>query len=174
MSIYTKKGDKGKTSIFKGKSRRISKNSQIINTLGTLDELNSFLGVVKEFSKFNKKEIFRIQSNIMTIASILAGSNLTLSGYETKRLEKKIDQSDEKLTRLNNFIIPGGSEESALLNYSRTLARRAEREIVSLIKKNKINPEILKYINRLSDYLFMLARDANRKKGIKEIIWKNI
>jgi cob(I)alamin adenosyltransferase len=110
----------------------------------------------------------------MTIASILAGSNLTLSGYETKRLEKKIDQSDEKLTRLNNFIIPGGSEESALLNYSRTLARRAEREIVSLIKKNKINPEILKYINRLSDYLFMLARDANRKKGIKEIIWKNI
>jgi cob(I)alamin adenosyltransferase len=172
MPIYTKKGDKGETSIFKKKSLKISKSSDIINTLGTLDELNSFLGVVRVFSGLYQKEIIRIQTNLMTIASILAGSDLSFSDLETKKLENKIDQLEVQLPRLNNFIIPGGSKESALLNYSRTLTRRVEREIVGLSKKSKIDAKILKYINRLSDYLFMLARDINYKKGVKETIWK--
>ncbi|MFH1863518.1 MAG: cob(I)yrinic acid a,c-diamide adenosyltransferase [bacterium] len=162
MSIYTKKGDRGKTCLFKGD--RISKDSPWIGAIGTVDEANSWLGVVSGFEE--------IQKDLMTISSILAGAKLKFSSVKSKKLEKEIDKLDKILPPLKHFILPGGSETGAKLHFARALVRRAERSLVSLeIKNYKV--EILAYMNRLSDYLYMKAREQNFKKGIKEKIWKS-
>ncbi|MDP3994902.1 MAG: cob(I)yrinic acid a,c-diamide adenosyltransferase [bacterium] len=159
MSIYTKKGDKGKTSIFNGK--RLSKDSLLIEAIGSMDEANSWLGVIGGFED--------IQKDLMTISSILSGAKVDFSLSETEKLEKEIDGLEKKLPKLKGFTIPGGS--GAKLHFARTLVRRAERGLVSLeIKNYKL--EILAYMNRLSDYLYMKAREENFKRGKKEEIWK--
>jgi len=161
MSIYTKKGDRGETGIFNGK--RLSKNSLLIEAIGALDEANSWLGVVGGLED--------IQKDLMTISSILAGADLKLPSTKTKKLEKEIDRLDKILPPLKYFILPGGSETGAKLHFARALVRRAERSLVSLeIKNYKV--EILAYMNRLSDYLFMLARFANFQDGTREVEWK--
>lgn len=162
MSIYTKKGDKGKTCLFKGD--RISKDSPRIGAIGTVDEANSYLGVIGGFEE--------IQRDLMTISSILAGAKLKFSSVKSKKLEKEIDKLDKILPPLKHFILPGGSEIGAKLHFARTLVRHAECIVVGLSKKERVKLEILVYLNRLSDYLYMKAREENFKKGIKEEVWK--
>lgn len=176
MSIYTKGGDKGETSLYvrkSGKFIRVSKSSLRIDAIGCIDEANSILGVVLAFSKSKELEnrIERIQRDLFTIGSILAGSKLKLSEESTSCFEKEIDEMDVKLPVLANFILPGGDKLGSLLHLARTIMRRAERSVVALSKKERVGSEILKYINRLSDYVFMLARFENYKTKRKEKIW---
>jgi cob(I)alamin adenosyltransferase len=180
MVIYTKKGDKGETGMFSNnplQQVRVSKDSVKVEVLGAIDELNSYLGVVRSEKRgVGGGEIDtilrKIQENLLTIGSITGGSRLKFSKIETKRLEKVIDKLEKKLPVLRNFILPGGCEVGAQLQYARTLARRAERRIVALSKVEELRPEILTYLNRLSDTLFMLAREENFKNKVKEEVWK--
>jgi len=177
MPIYTKKGDKGETGLFKkvdGHSVRVSKSSCNTRAIGAVDEIDSFVGIVISLShdEVLKVKLKRIQNNLLTIGSILAGSNLKILPSETKRLEKEIDECDKFLPTLTNFIFPGGSPVASHLQYARTLARRAEREVVAFNEEQKLPANVLKYINRLSDYLFTLARVENFKLGVKDEIWK--
>jgi cob(I)alamin adenosyltransferase len=177
MVIYTKGGDKGETSLFSRtkKKRRVSKDSLRINAIGTVDEANSFLGVVAAFtaSKKLKVEIEEIQRDLLTVGSMIAGSPLRLSTERAIHFEKTIDVLDKNLPVLKNFILPGGGKSGSFLHFARTLVRRSERAIVTLSKKEKLDPEIIIYINRLSDFLFMLARGENHKSGNKEKIWNS-
>jgi len=161
MAVYTKTGDKGKTSTFSGK--RISKSSKLINAIGAIDELNSFLGMIGGLTK--------IQGNLFTINAILTGAKLKFSKDEVKKLEREIDKWEGTLPVQKNFIYYGGSNKSSLLFYARALCRHAERSLVELRMGKRVS-EILVYINRLSDYLFMLARRLNFKAGKKEKFWK--
>ena len=167
MAIYTKRGDRGQTSLYDRQNKqniRIDKNSLRIEAIGAIDELNSFLGIISQVKE--------IQKDLFVIGSILAGSELKFFRSKTKKLEKTIDKLEGELPFLKNFIIPGGSKDSAYFQYARALARRAERRVVALSKVERVKPQILSYLNRLSDYLFILARYANFGEGIKEEVWK--
>ena len=171
--IYTKGGDKGYTSIVGGK--RIKKSSYLIEAVGNIDELNAFLGLVVNYLKPNHNDIiFNIQNDLFDVGADIATplskkkNNIRLRKKQTIYLEKEIDKINSKLKPLNSFILPGGNEISGWLHLARTISRRCEISIVKLSEKNKINLEILKYINRLSDFLFVLARQNNKK----EILWK--
>lgn len=177
MPIYTKTGDAGTTGLFRkvgGKSVRVSKSSCNTETLGNIDELNSYIGIIISLTKDKtlQKQLFKVQENLLTIGTIIAGSRLKLRNEETEKLEKEIDIMDRKMPKLTNFIYPGGSVISSYLQYSRTITRRAERSIVGLSEKEKVDSSILKYVNRLSDYLFVLARWENFRLGKKEIKWE--
>lgn len=169
MAIYTKKGDKGETSIFSGKT--LSKSSQRIAAIGAIDETNSFLGIILSEAP-QMRELKEVQRNLFAIGSILAGAPLRFPKSRTKKIEKGIDRMEGTLPVLKNFILPGGGKTGARLFFARTLARRAERALVSLNKQEPLRPEILVYINRLSDYLFMLGREVNREEGREEEVWK--
>lgn len=158
MAIYTKTGDKGTTGTFEGK--RVSKSSQLIKAIGTIDELNSFLGIIGGLTE--------IQKNLFTINAILTGAKLKLSEDATKKLEKEIDVIEGSLPVQKNFIIYSGTKKATQIFFARAICRRVERELVEL----NTNSEILIYINRLSDYLFIKARQLNHNKKIKETIWK--
>jgi ATP:cob(I)alamin adenosyltransferase len=161
VAIYTKTGDKGKTGTFSGK--RISKSSELINAIGAIDELNSFLGTIGGLTE--------IQRNLFTINSILTGAKLELPKDATRKLEREIDKWEGSMPVLKNFIIYSGSKKATQIFFARSLTRRAERSLVNLkIKSQKL--EIFAYINRLSDYLFMLARFTNFRSKISEKIWK--
>lgn len=161
--------------------RRVSKNNQRVVAYGTVDELNSQLGFAesllsKKQKKFSKI-IFEIQTDLWEIEAELATSKLQKSPFvcqeeRVKRLERTIDKLEEKLPPLQNFIFPGGSQAGSSLHVARTICRRAEREVVALSKKEKVNPNILSYLNRLSDLLFVLARSVNKAVGAKETKWK--
>ena len=161
MTVYTKTGDKGKTGTFGGK--RVSKSSKLIQAIGATDELNSYLGIIGKLSK--------IQRNLFTINSILSGAKLTFSKDATKDLELEIDEMEGKMPVLANFIIYSGTARATKIYYARALARRAERVLVSASDGKHPNLIYLAYLNRLSDYLFTLARFTNFKKKIKEEIW---
>jgi len=176
MAIYTKRGDKGKTSLFDKSSAqniRVSKDSLRIRAIGAVDEANSSLGVVVSLSSDNKlnSRIERIQTELFVIGSIMAGANLRFSATKTRALERDIDKLEANLPVLKNFVLPGGDPVAAHLHVSRTLVRKAEREIVALSGTEQIKSQILTYINRLSDFLFMLARKVNKDAGIKELVW---
>ncbi|BCX14381.1 MAG: ATP--cob(I)alamin adenosyltransferase [Patescibacteria group bacterium] len=171
--IYTKKGDRGKTSIIGNK--RISKSDDLFWAIGDLDELNSLLGVI--ISKTNKKKLIiplrKIQSNIFVIGSILAGYKTNFPSKMVKEMEAEIDKFESKLPVQTNFIFPGGIFEASMLFFARSVARRAERRVVVLKTRLGTNlDDILIYLNRLSDYLFILARWLNFKAGKKEDFWK--
>lgn len=178
MSIYTKFGDKGKTSLYAGKT--VSKGSLRVNAYGTIDELNSFLGIVLvDFKNPDiKKKLIQIQNDLFEVGASLASpatnKHQELSKYFRKRVsefEKEIDNLTKKLPKLENFILPGGSTTGARMHFARTLVRRAERRVVELSEKEKINTEIIVFLNRLSDLLFMYARFINYKENKKEIKW---
>ncbi|OGM25693.1 ATP:cob(I)alamin adenosyltransferase [Candidatus Woesebacteria bacterium RIFCSPLOWO2_01_FULL_39_61] len=175
MVIYTKKGDKGETGLYSTSPQkiRVSKNSYRIHAVGAVDELNSYLGVVISYSEDRKlnKILLDIQRNLLTIGSILGGSKLRFITGKARKFEKIIDELEGSLPPLKNFILPGGSQVTAHLHYARSVARRMERVIVRLDEKNRIKPQILVYVNRLSDFLFMLARQQSFKEGVKEEIW---
>ena len=179
MSVYTRFGDKGKTSLYGGKT--VSKASLRVDTYGSLDELNSFLGIVLSQTKNNKikNNLLKAQNDLFEIGATLANPTYkqeALELYLKQRVlefEKEIDKITKELPTLENFILPGGGVTGSSLHYSRTLVRRAERRVVELAEKEKISQEILVYLNRFSDLLFMYARDINYKEKRKEIIWKS-
>lgn len=161
MKIYTKTGDDGTTSLFGG--QRLPKTDPQVNAYGTVDELSSFIGLlIEKVSKTDKQFLTEIQQNLYVIMSLLSGAPVknTLLQEGVQNLEKRIDNIELNLPKLTHFILPQGSEASSLAHISRTLCRRAEREIV------KIKPLslILQYINRLSDFLFVLARQYTKKE----------
>ena len=168
MAIYTKTGDKGETKVFDKKTGEltgISKASCKIAAIGAIDELNSFLGAVGDLTE--------IQGDLFTINSILAGSKLRFTKAKTKKLEKQLDKWEGSLPVQKNFIFYGGTPRASQIFYARALCRRAERSLVAFYHQSPItNHEPLVYINRLSDYLFMLARSENFKAKIKEKFWK--
>lgn len=167
MAIYTKTGDKGETKVFDkktGQLTKISKDSCKIAVIGAIDELNSFLGVVGDLTE--------IQGNLFTINSILAGSKLHFTKSKTNKLEKQIDKWEGGLPAQNNFIYYGGTPRASKIFFARALARRAERSLVEFSKDQKVPEAISIYVNRLSDYLFMLARSENFKVKYKEKFWK--
>ncbi len=193
MKIYTKTGDAGTTSLFGG--RRVEKNSARIKAYGEVDELNSLIGVIiTDFEEVQpligvrplKEQLLRIQRELFVLGSDLAtpldvSTSLKLRGASKvprikkpyiSRLEKEIDAWDKDLPKLKNFVLPGGGQIGAKLHLARTVARRAERSIVLLSKAEKINKYAQIYINRLSDWLFVLARYVNRLEGQPEKIWK--
>lgn len=176
MSVYTRRGDKGQTSVLEeGNTQniRITKDSSIVEALGAVDELNSWLGVVYSFSESPKLQelIGEMQTKLLTIGSTIAGAKLPFPEKHTKDLEKLIDEMEGKMPVLSHFVYPRGTKTAAQLQYARALARRCERRVVSLSKEMKIKPEILSYLNRLSDYLFCLARNENWKEGVKDELW---
>lgn len=174
MVIYTKFGDKGNTSLFGGKV--VVKDDPMVEAYGAVDELNSSIGVIIAFSDDQelKEMLMDIQKDLFAMGAELAseGKTTKITPVKIEKLEKEIDVIEPQLQRLTNFVIPGGSKTAALLHLTRTICRRAERRIVTLSKHMKINPEIIKYLNRLSDLLFVLARFANRKKHFEETIWR--
>lgn len=177
MAIYTRTGDKGSTKVIDPKTQelvKISKTSKKIKTIGAIDELNSFLGIVKSESTENKKLISDIQRNLFTINSILAGAKLKFSKVQTRKLEKQIDKWEGTMPVLKNFIIYGGTHEATHIFYARALCRKAERALVGFSKVENIKESVLTYMNRLSDFLFMFARSINYKSGEKEEPWKVI
>ncbi|MBI3984922.1 MAG: cob(I)yrinic acid a,c-diamide adenosyltransferase [Candidatus Levybacteria bacterium] len=180
MSIYTKFGDKGKTSLYAGKT--VSKGSLRVNAYGTVDELNSFLGIVLTLVKDKKlkDKLINIQKDLFEVGACLANptgnKDRLLSKYLTHRVlefEAEIDSLTKKLPKLEHFILPGGGKPGSSLHFARTLVRRAERRVVELSEKEKINTDIIIFLNRLSDLLFMYARDINYKEKQKELLWKS-
>ena len=188
MAIYTRTGDKGQTSLFNG--QRVSKADLRVEVYGTVDELNSVIGVVIaeiRNSKFEiRNELVRIQNDLFEIGSTLANPGIrnpsaTLrtsqeSGIKelekrVKEFENEIDNMTEKMPTLNNFILPGGGNTGSLLHFVRTVARRTERRVASLSKSEKVDNSIIMYLNRLSDLLFTMARFVNYKEKQEEIIW---
>jgi cob(I)alamin adenosyltransferase len=168
MGITTKKGDKGTTSICQG---TIGKDHQIIQVLGSLDEANCFLGLSISFidDEQIKESLREIQKDILLTGSIIYGANLVFPEERLKILEYSLEKMEKKLPSLNHFILPGGSKEAGLLHVTRAKIRAVERDLVLLKKKKKIDEVVLAYYNRLSDYLFLLARLINYQNKIKEI-----
>lgn len=176
--IYTKRGDKGYTKTLDGS---MSKGEEAAEALGAIDELNSWMGAISsKFEVLNSKQVqinkvINIQTNLMKINAILAGSRiqgLGIKNYEVRKLERWIDGMTKELPPLTNFIYPVGE-----IQVARAVCRRAERAVVRYLNSNfKIlnskQAQILKYLNRLSDYLFTLARWVNFKIGIKDEVWK--
>ncbi len=181
MAIYTRTGDKGKTSLFDG--TRVSKSNIRVETYGTVDELNSAIGTVlavlgnrqKVLSIDIGKELERIQHDLLEIGSALAHPYpLPVTGLDKRpgEFEKLIDHMTAKLPELKQFILPGGSVAGAAIHVSRTISRRTERMLIALMEKEEVDQNIVKYLNRLSDLLFTMARFVNHTDGVKETIWK--
>lgn len=178
MSIYTKTGDNGNTSLM-GKSRHL-KSEEVFAVLGTLDELNASLGLIPENQKSKvSKILIKTQNDIFELGALLAENSpseekLAEFSKKTEFIEKTIDEFESKLPKLTNFILPGGNMLASRLHFSRAVCRRLEREFVKFTKTSgsESYAELLKYINRLSDLLFIFARYSNHEKGVKEKIWK--
>lgn len=188
IKIYTKTGDGGETSLCNGS--RTSKDSVRVEAYGSVDELNSNIGVCVVKMEYDdiKEHLIDIQNNLFAVGSNLAyPSNLdqsSISGQSIAdmiprikeesiiKLEKWIDSYETELHPLKNFILCGGTESSAFLHVARSVCRRAERRVVSLKMHEEIDKHVLKYINRLSDYLFTAARLVSHRAGKKDIVWK--
>lgn len=184
MKIYTKTGDKGETSLYGG--NRVSKASARVEGYGTIDELNSFIGLAK--AEISEPQVLaqlqKIQFDLFTLGSeaatptekmILANGksrlDLMISETEITELEQWMDAYDAQLEPLQFFILPSGGRAAASLHVCRTVCRRAERAMVFLNETEEVRPELIKYLNRLSDYLFILARYVAKLSGEKEEYW---
>lgn len=180
MKIYTKTGDKGETSLFG--AGRVSKDNIRIEAYGTVDELNSFIGLAITETKSDevKQTLIKIQNQLFNLGSDLAtpdeidSKNISIpriTQEDYKYIEQQIDFFSEKLDELKYFILPGGTKSSAILHIARTICRRAERRVVALNNTVKINSNIIIFLNRISDLLFVLARYENKISGINDIKW---
>lgn len=184
MKIYTRTGGKGKTSLFQG--GRVDKFDTRVETCGTLDELNSWLGFARAFSHDHAviERLTDLQRRIHLLCSDIASADENgPENADSPRipenwiayLESGIGRMDEDLPQLKNFILPGGSQSGASLHLARTVCRRAERSMHRLVSENGyVSPPALKFVNRLSDYLFTLARWANMRDKKEEIKWENV
>ena len=179
MKIYTKSGDQGETSLFGG--QRVSKTHARIDAYGTIDELNSALGIVRTCTMAQTLEplLKRLQNELFVLGSDLAtplekNSRIhRITQAHVDQLEQDIDHLEASLKPLKTFILPGGSQESAYLHLARTICRRAERIVISCNKSEKISAESLIYLNRLSDLLFVMARYQNHTRNIDDVPWKS-
>ncbi len=176
MKIYTKTGDKGETSVIGGV--RLPKHHPRIEAYGTLDELIAWIGMLRSFGQtcIPREELIEIQSVLMSCCTVIAThpSAKVPDGIrieDTGRLEKSIDQMEAELPRLQSFILPGGNHPAATANLARTVCRRAERAILRLNESEHTDPDVVKYLNRLSDYLFVLSRCLTYKLDTEEVKW---
>ncbi|MGH7246368.1 MAG: cob(I)yrinic acid a,c-diamide adenosyltransferase [Candidatus Levyibacteriota bacterium] len=180
MKIYTKTGDKGKTSLFDG--TRVSKTNHRVATYGTIDELNSLLGVVisffgkKSYEKQLKSSLVRVQDDLLHIGALLANptdkENTMYFSHAAASFEKEIDEMTNSMPPLRQFILPGGKTPSAFLQLARAVSRRVERKVVSLSEKENVSTDILVYFNRLSDLLFTMARFVNFNEKYTDVVWR--
>jgi cob(I)alamin adenosyltransferase len=180
MKIYTKGGDHGQTGLFGG--QRVPKDHLRLHTYGTFDELNATIGLVlaepllAEDSKV-RAILARVQNELFQLGAELAtppGKQVTtrlIEAGDIDALEAAIDSMETKLEPLKSFILPGGTKAAALMHLSRTVCRRAERELVVLHRSEPVRAEVLGYVNRLSDYLFVAARYVNHEMGVADIPW---
>jgi len=175
--IYTRGGDKGETSLADG--QRLPKDDTRIVAYGTVDETNATIGLARLHTAGEADAMLaRIQNDLFDLGADLATPEaesykyqpLRVTEAQVERLEREIDTINENLEPLESFILPGGSAASAYLHLARTVARRAERYCVTLASETAVNPEAVKYINRLSDHLFVLARQLNNN-GTDDVLW---
>lgn len=178
MKVYTRTGDNGTTSLVGGK--RIAKNDIRLEAYGTVDELNSWIGLLESSNTIPEEAhetLTEVMNRLFDIGSLLATEEESawqpapLSQSATSDIEMAIDSLESSLPRHNKFILPGGHEDAAKANIARTVARRAERRIITLASSVAIDTEIIRYINRLSDYLFVLSRAINNNTGTLERFW---
>ncbi len=178
MKIYTKTGDKGQTSLFGGK--RVPKHDIRIDAYGTVDELNSFIGLIRDqnIDKESIDTLLEIQDRLFTLGSILAtepGNKKVkvpqLINDDIVYLEQEIDKMNAQLPEMKSFVLPGGNTTVSFCHISRCVCRRAERIVSQLSEIDNVNELILIYLNRLSDYLFVLSRKISQDKSINEIPW---
>lgn len=179
MKIYTKTGDTGTTSLFGG--RRVSKSDLRIETYGTVDELNSYIGLLRDQpgNSSRKKLLVEIQDRLFTMGSMLAtepGNTKVkipiLSESDIQFLEKQIDDMESSLPAMKSFVLPGGHQSVSFCHVARTVCRRAERLAVALHGIEPIDELVIKYLNRLSDFLFVLSRKMTQELGAEETPWK--
>lgn len=178
--IYTKTGDRGETGLFAGP--RVLKDDPRIEAYGTLDELNAAIGVARAAGTADEADatLARIQCELFDVGAELATPEAKahameqIGAQQISALELAIDRYEAQLEPLKQFILPAGAELSARLHFARTVCRRAERRVVSLLKQPEVNvrEELLVYLNRLSDLLFVLARWTNQQAGIEDELWK--
>jgi cob(I)alamin adenosyltransferase len=178
MKIYTTTGDQGETSLFGG--RRVPKDALRIEAYGTVDELNSALGVtragkpVKEIDQILaslQNDLFVLGADLATPTEKQNGIVERIQQEHIMHIEQVIDSIEPRLTHLSSFIIPGGSRVAAQLHLARTICRRAERFVVKLAREEHIEPHCIVFLNRVSDLLFVLARYANEVDGVRETPW---
>jgi cob(I)alamin adenosyltransferase len=179
MRIYTKTGDKGDTSLFGG--QRVPKDALRIEAYGTVDELNSVLGIVRadnadteidEILAGVQEQLFDLGADLATPRSAEKKAIKRIETRDSQQLERVIDGLEPALKPLRSFILPGGSPVAARLHFARTVCRRAERAVVRLSRNEDIGEAVMSYLNRLSDMLFVLARYANQKSKVPEVKWK--
>jgi len=179
MKIYTKTGDKGKTALFGG--LRVSKDDLRIEAYGTVDELNSFIGLIRDqnIEKLHINNLLEIQDRLFTLGAVLATEpgNKKVKVPQLKEedvifLEKEIDKMNEVLSPMHSFLLPGGNTIVSYCHIARCVCRRAERLVVKLNEISELNEVIIKYLNRLSDYLFVLSRKLSEDLNAIEIPWK--
>ncbi|PHQ71717.1 MAG: ATP:cob(I)alamin adenosyltransferase [Sneathiella sp.] len=175
--IYTRGGDKGQTSL--GDGERVSKTSPRVDAYGDVDETNAIIGLARlKTTGAADDSLARIQNDLFDLGADLCTPvqdnpkypPLRIVQAQVDRLEAEIDEMNAELSPLNSFILPGGSDASAYLHLSRTVSRRAERRMITLSDSEDINPVAIAYINRLSDFLFVLGRFLN-KKGAEDVLW---
>lgn len=179
MKIYTKTGDKGQTSLLGG--TRISKSHPRIEAYGTIDELNSYIGLVRDQEvNENRRDLLKeIQDRLFTIGSHLAADPdrntkkvPDLLPTDIELLEQEMDKMDSELPELRFFVLPGGHQSVSFCHLARTVCRRAERLVIAFSEEVLVEEMIIKYLNRLSDYLFVLSRKMAHELGAEEISWK--
>jgi cob(I)alamin adenosyltransferase len=176
--IYTRGGDGGETSL--GDGARVPKDALRVEAFGTVDEANAAIGLARlHLAGEGDEMLARIQNDLFDLGADLctpeegrrAEGALRIVPAQVERLEREIDAVNAGLSPLNSFVLPGGSPAAAHLHLARTIVRRAERLVTSLARQEKINPEALKYLNRLSDHLFVLSRQANAG-GAGDVLWR--
>jgi cob(I)alamin adenosyltransferase len=179
MRIYTKTGDDGTTGLFGG--ARVAKTSLRVEAYGTVDELNSVIGLTRAEAPGRELDdlLNAIQDDLLCLGAEIA----TVAGKESSlksrrigadaisRLEAAIDDNEASLAPLQNFILPGGARSAAVLHLARTVCRRAERRLLAAAQEGPLNGDLVVYLNRLSDLLFVLARRANQLAGVKDVVW---
>lgn len=179
MKIYTRTGDDGTTGLIGGS--RVKKHDIRLESYGTIDELNSYIGLIRsaqndrhtdQVMEIIQNKLFVIGANLATEESIgLVKKQLPCKKADVEMLEKEMDKMNSELPELRNFILPGGSQAASFCHVARTVCRRAERRIVELAEKAEVDSNLIKFVNRLSDYLFVLSRKLNLDKKTPEILW---
>ena len=178
MKIYTKGGDHGQTSLYDG--QRVYKNSLQVETYGTFDELNSHISVADKFcvSEQNKQYLQHVEYLMFLLQGELASGtpekyyqkSQVITNEDVKFLEKVIDRYSEKLPKVTSFILPGASQAGAQLHVCRTVCRRAERLLISYMEDHEVRPEIEQYVNRMSDFFYIIARDEDYEERINKLV----
>jgi len=177
LKIYTKTGDDGTTGLSGGK--RVSKSHIRIRAYGSIDEINSILGIIltNKLDDDIEQLLKKIQNDLFSLGADLSNPDLNEPGERVtlemaEFFEGKIDNFEKELTPITNFILPGGTKNASLLHFARTVTRRAETQLIELAEEEEINDACKKYLNRLSDLFFVLARVINKRSEVPDIIWK--